>query len=561
MVSERKKGHILMFLIGLVLVVIANQLISKYPVRFDLTEEKRYSISDASKQLLQSLDDVAYIEIYFDGELPSGFKRLKKAISETLEDFKFYAGTNIEYKFIDPSVAKSQQARNEFYQSIVNKGIQPTNLTFKKDGNKTERLIFPGASISYYGKEKAVMLLKGNQAASAEEQLNQSIEGLEYEISSAIRTLASDQRKRIGMVLGHGEPDSLDMAGLNNALLEKYDVFKVDLPNKTKILDGYDALVIAKPTTAFSEEEKYKLDQYIMKGGKALFFLDALQVNMDSAVNGDGTIAIPYELNLTDMLFKYGVRINQNYIQDIVCGNFPVVAGNMGDQPQIRMLPWPFFPVINKFGDHPIVKNMDAISMKFAANIDTVKAEGIKKTPLLYTSEYTRVLTFPVKVAMNDLQKNLDPNLFNKGEQVMGYLLEGKFTSMYKNRMLPDGINKSEFKESGQESAIIVCSDGDMIRNEYNLKTGDPLELGADPFSTTVFANKDFVMNSLEYLLNDNGIITAKAKEIKLRPLDKVKVAEEKTKWQVINLALPILMLVLYGIARHYYRKKKYARF
>ena len=560
MVSRRAE-NILQFLIGLMVVVIANQLISKYPLRFDLTEEKRYSISDASKQLLKSLDDVAYVEVYLDGELPSGFKRLKKSIQETLDDFQFYAGQNIEYKFIDPSQAAGQQAKNEFYRSIANKGIQPTNLAFTKDGNKTEKLIFPGAVVSYYGKEKAVMLLKGNQAASSEERLNQSIEGLEYELSSAIRTLASDQKKKVGIVVGHGESDSLDIAGVRNALLEKYEVFTVDLPRREKSLDNYDALIIAKPTEAFSEKEKYKLDQFIMKGGKALFFLDAMHVDMDSAVNGGGTIAIPHELNLTDLLFKYGVRVNQNYVQDIVCGNFPVVAGNMGDQPQLRMLPWPFYPVVNKFGDHSIVKNMDAVAMKFASNMDTVKAVGIKKTPLLYTSQYSRVLSFPVQVALNDLQNNLDPDRFNQGEQAVAYLLEGVFTSLFKNRNLPDGVDKSDFRETGVKTGILVCSDGDLIRNDFSLKTGDPLELGADPFSQTKYANQDFVLNALEYLLNDNGIITAKAKEIKLRPLDKVKIAEEKTKWQIINLALPLVLLLIYGVVRAYLRKRKYARF
>ncbi|MFY0653838.1 MAG: gliding motility-associated ABC transporter substrate-binding protein GldG [Cyclobacteriaceae bacterium] len=561
MVSERKLHHMLYFLIGLVLVVVANQLINRYPVRFDLTEEKRYSISDASVQLLKSLDDVAYVEVYLDGEMPSGFKRLKKAIEETLEDFQFYAGTNVEYKFIDPSVAKSKQARNEFYKSLIDKGVIATNVNYEKDGNKTQKLIFPGAIISYYGQEKPVLLLKGNQAASAEERLNQSIEGLEYELANAIRIMASDQRKKIGMIRGHGEPDSLNIAGLNNALLDKYDVYSVDLPNRKKALDAYDALLIGKPKSAFSEKEKYKLDQYIMGGGKALFFLDALQVNMDSALNGEGTIAIPYELNLNDLLFKYGVRINQNYVQDIVCGNYPVVVGNMGDQANIQPLPWPFFPVVNKFGEHSIVKNMDAVYMKFASNIDTVKAAGIKKTPLLFTSQYSRVLSFPVKVAMNDLQQSLDPKLFNQGEQAMAYLLEGKFTSMYKNRMLPDFVDKSGFKDTGSETAIIVVSDGDMIRNDFSLQTGEPLELGVDPFTNTTYANRDFIMNSLEYLLNEDGIISAKAKEIKLRPLDKVKVAEEKTKWQIINLVLPLVVLLLYGIGRFYYRKKMYASF
>lgn len=560
MVNSRKIEHILKLLIGLVIIIIINQLIAKFPVRFDLTDEKRYSISEASEDLLKNLDDVVYVEVYLDGELPSGFKRLKKSIAEILDEFSFYAGNNIEYKFIDPSIAKSTKARNEFYQSIVRKGIRPTNLAFNKDGNKTEKLIFPGAVISYLGQEKAVMLLKGNQSASSEERLNQSIEGIEFELSNAIRILASDQRKRIALIQGHNEPDSLNIAGLNNALLEKYDVFKVDLPSRTKSLKNYDAIIIGKPTTRFSEQEKFKIDQYIMNGGKALFFIDALHVDMTEA-EGDGTVALPYDLNLTDMLFKYGVRINQNYVQDIVSGNYPIVAGNMGDQPQIRMMPWPFFPVINSFGSHSIVKNMDAISVKFTSNIDTVKANGIVKTPLLYTSQYSRVITPPVSVSFNDLRNDLNPEIFTAGPQAIGYLLEGTFTSLYKNRILPKGIDKKNFRETGVHSNIIICADGDMIRNEFSLKTGEPLELGVDPFTNTTYANKDFILNGLEYLLNEKGIITAKAKEIKIRPLDKVKVANEKLKWQLINLLLPIVILITYGAMRFYLRKRRYANF
>jgi len=560
MVNNRRTENMLKLLIGLVLVVILNQLVAKFPMRFDLTDEKRFSISKASESLLKNLDDVVYIEVYLDGELPSGFKRLKKSIKETLEEYAYYAGDNIEYKFIDPSIAKSTKARNEFYQSIAQKGIRPTNLAFNKDGNKTEKLIFPGAVVNYFGSERAVMLLKGNQSASSEERLNQSIEGIEFELSNAIRILASDQRKSIGLIQGHGEPDSLNIAGLNNALLEKYDVFKVDLPNRNNSLNRFDAIIIGKPIYGFTEQEKYKIDQFIVQGGKALFFLDALHVNMDSA-SGEGTIALPYNLNLNDMLFKYGIRMNQNYVQDIVSGNYPIVAGNMGNQPQVRMLPWPFFPVINAFGNHPIVKNMDAITVKFVSNIDTVKAVGIRKTPLMFSSQYSRVVNPPVRVSFNDLRNDLNPEIFTSGPQAISYLLEGTFTSMYNNRILPKGINKSSFKSKGSPSGIVVVADGDMIRNEFSLKTGEPLELGVDPFSTTTYANKDFILNALEYLLNDQGLITAKSKEIKIRPLDKVKVANEKLKWQLINLLLPLVFLVVYGVGRFYMRRRKYTRF
>ncbi|MGL1889501.1 MAG: gliding motility-associated ABC transporter substrate-binding protein GldG [Reichenbachiella sp.] len=555
-----KWENILQLGIGVMLIVILNQVVSLYPMRWDLTEEKRYSISDATKELLTSLNEPVYVTVYLEGEMPAGFKRLKKSIGETLDQFRYYADQKVVFNFVDPSIAKSTKARNEFYRSLMQKGLQPTNLNYTENGNKVEKLIFPGALISYYGKELPVTLLKGNQGASAEERLNQSIEGLEYELGSIIRSLSTDKRKNIGMVLGHEEPDSLNLAGLTGLLMEKYNLFKIDLPKRENDLSLYDALLFPKPTTAFTAKEIFIIDQFIMNGGKTLFFIDALSVNMDSA-NGEGTYAFPYELGLDDLLFKYGVRINKAYVQDVYSGDFPLVAGLMGDQPQIRMMPWPFFPIINTFGDHPITKNLDAVQMKFVSTIDTVKAVGVKKNALLKTSQYSLISNAPVKVSFNELQKSLDPKRFNAGNQTVAYLLEGEFTSLYKNRILPKGVDKRGFKESSISTSVLVCGDGDMIRNEFDLKTGAPLELGLSPYNQQKFANGDFVMNALDYMLSGNGLITSKAKEISIRPLDKVKIADEKLMWQLINLILPIVLLVGYGILRYWVRKRKYANF
>lgn len=555
-----KGQNILQLGIGLVIIIILNQLVGMYPMRWDLTEEKRYSISPATKEVLNSLREPVYITVYLDGEMPAEFKRLRKAISETLDQFTYYSDKKVKFNFTDPSVAKSTKARNEYYGSLMNKGLQATNLNYSKDGVKVEKWIFPGAIVSYYGQEIPVTLLKGNKGASAEERLNQSIEGLEYELANVIRSLSTDRRKSVGMVLGHDEPDSLNLAGLTGVILDKYDLFKVDLPNRKESLSRYDAIVLPKPTTAFSAREKYLIDQYIMNGGKVLLFIDALRVNMDSA-SGEGTYAFSYDLGLDDMLFKYGVRINQNFVQDIFSGDFPIVAGMMGDQPQIRMLPWPFFPIINTYANHPITKNLDAVQVKFASTIDTVKADGVEKIPLLMTSQYSLISSAPVKVAFNELQKNLDPKRFNAGSQVISYLLKGNFTSIYKNRILPKAVNKSGFKESSVETSILVCADGDMIRNEFDLKSGAPLELGLSSYNQQKFANADFVMNALDFMLNDQGIIMSKNKEVQIRPLDKVKVADEKIKWQAINLVLPILVLIIFGTGRYYLRKRKYANF
>lgn len=560
MVGKKQLESLLKLGIGLMLIVIVNQLAAIFPLRLDLTEEKRYSVTPATRALLDDLQETVYIEVFLEGEMPAGFKRLRTSIEETLNQFDYYANGLIQVDFIDPSSALNEKARNEYFRSLLERGLQPTNLSYKRDGNKTEKLIFPGAIVSYFGQELPVMLLKGSQSATSEERLNQSIEGLEYELANAIRILSNDRRKTVALIKGHGEPDSLNLAGLTNAMLEKYDVFNVNLSQGNKDLNRYDAVVFPKPTTSFSPKEKFQIDQYIMNGGKALFFVDALRVNMDSA-SGEGTFAFPYELGLDDLLFKYGVRVNRDYVQDMVCGEYPIVAGNMGDQAQIRMLPWPFFPMVNNFGNHPIVKNLDAVSMKFVSTIDTVKADGIEKIPLLKTSAYSMVNQAPVKVAFNELRKNLDPERFNQGSKNVAYLLKGKFTSVFKNRILPEGIRKVGFIADGSETSLLVCSDGDMIRNEFSLKDGAPLELGLSPYSQMKFANKDFVMNALDYMLNDQGLIVSKNKSFAIRPLDKVKVANDKFKWQLINLVLPVVCLILYGVLRAYWRKRKYANF
>ncbi|MEQ9422810.1 MAG: gliding motility-associated ABC transporter substrate-binding protein GldG [Cyclobacteriaceae bacterium] len=551
--------YLLKFLIGVVFVVIVNQLSYRFPIRLDLTEENRFTINEATKQMLTNLDDVVFVDVYLYGDMPSGFERLQRSVRETLDEFSIYAGGNIQYRFVDPDQARSEQARNEFMQYLANNGIQPTNVFANEDGNRIQKLIFPGAIVSYYGDEQGVLLLKGNRGASPEEILNQSIENIEFEIANAIRTLVQTERKLIGFVRGHNELDSLELAGFTNVLLEKYDVFNVNLNRLQRPLSTYDALLVIKPEEPFNELEKYNLDQYIMNGGKAMFFIDAMGVNMDSA-SGEGTIAFPKELNLRDQLFKYGVRINDNLVQDVSSGDYPVIAGNIGDQPQITMLPWPFFPVANQFGDHSIVKNIDAVYVKFVSNIDTVREEGIAKTPLIYTSQYSRVMAPPVRVAFNDLQQSLDPQLFIDGIQPIAYLLEGEFTSLYNNRILPKGADKSSFIEQGVRSKIIVCSDGDLVRNEINIQTNQPMDLGYDQFKQVTYGNKDFVMNSLEYLLDEKGLINARNKEISIRPLDKVKIQDERSWWQAFNLLLPIVVLIAFGYLKYYLRRRKYAR-
>jgi ABC-2 type transport system permease protein len=558
--KSKKFGDVLVLANSLVFLVLINLLASHYFFRVDLTEEKRFSIKPQTKEMLSALDDKVYVEVYLEGELNSSFRRFQKAIRETLEEFRIYSDNRIEFTFVNPTTAMSEKARNEFMQELAQKGITPTNVVDPKDGQVTEKIIFPGVLISYGGFEKGVTLLKGNKALTSEEQINQSIEGIEYELANTIHTLVNTDRKRVGFVTGHGELDSLDIASFNNSLLELYEVFKVDLTKKGSSLNKYDALIIAKPTKPFSAPEKFYLDQYIMGGGSVLFLLDKLEATMDSA-SSENYVAFPYQLNLDDQLFKYGVRINQDLVQDRSSGLYPVITGETGGKPQIQLLPWPFFPLLNQYADNPITRNLDAVVAKFISSIDTVKADGIKKTPILFSSQNSRKLAAPVAVSINDVRKNVKDEDFSGSYIPVGYLLEGKFTSLYKNRFLPDGIEKGDVKEIGSEAKLIVFADGDLVRNDVNPRNGQPQQLGYDPFTRYTFANEQLLMNAVAYLVNNTGLITARNKEVKIRPLNKEKIRLEKTKWQIINLVLPIVFIVAYGIVRAMVRKRKYSRF
>jgi len=532
---------------------------NNYFFRLDLTEEKRYTLSPTTANLLAETTEEIYVELYLDGDLPPGFIRLRKAIIETLDEFKYQSGSGLTYRIIDPNQTSSERARNEFIQKLAEKGIPPTDVFATENARQVQRRVFPGAIVSYRGEELGVNFLKGGRMGSAEETLNQSIEGVEYELAVAIQQLSRPAKKRIGIVQGHSEWDSLDIAGLTGLLKDRYDVFRMRLSDRPKVI-GFDALIVAGSKNKFSELDKYKLDQFLMSGGKLLFFLNSLYVNMDSATNAEqNNFAVAVDLNLDDMLFKYGVRINYNYIQDINSGFYPIVTGNFGDRPDIRLMPWPFYPVINNFANHPTVRNLDAVWTRFVSSIDTVKAEGISKYPLLMTSPYTRVIAAPAQVRINDV-RDLTPSDFRSGTKAVGYLLEGSFSSLYKNRFLPDMADNSDFRADGFPSQVLVVSDGDFVRNEKSTRTDQAFPVGFDPYDNQQFANGDFVINVLQHMLDEQQLILARNKTVQIRPLDRVKAEQEKTRWQILNITLPLVFVLFFGLIWQLFYRAKYRR-
>jgi len=553
---QKKTGDLLLLANGIAFVVLLNLVSQGYFFRLDLTEEKRYTIKPQTKELLKNLDDEVFVEVFLEGDLNPGFKRFQKAIKETLEEFRIYSHNKVKFIFTNPTQAKGEKARNEFMSALASKGITPMNVIETQNGQRVEKFIFPGALVSYGGFEAGVMLLKGNRAKNAQEVLNESIEGTEYELANAIYKLSNPNRKQIGWLKGHGELDSLEVASLIHSLSEQYQVQPVDLTEKKQI-KNFSLLIVAKPTQAFSQTDKYKLDQYLMHGGNLLFLLDRMDANMDSA-SRDDYYAFPYNTQLDDQLFKYGARINPDLIEDRVAGKYPIVVGKAGNRPQMMQLDWPFFPLINQYAEHPITRHLDATLTKFISSIDTVKATGIKKTPLLFSSPYTRKITTPVKVGVNDLRKQLHEGNFNQGKKPVAYLLEGRFTSLFKNRFAPDGVDTAGFLDHSRPAKIIVVADGDVARNDVNKREQKPQQLGFDPIMQYTFANEDLLMNMVAYLTDENGLIRVRNKEVKIRPLDKEKI-KDKTTWQFINLILPVLLVIVLGGGRSYLRKRKYA--
>lgn len=557
--KSKKFGDYLLLANGILFLMLINLLSSQFFFRLDLTEEKRYTIKEPTREILKNLEDEIFVEVYLAGELNAGFRRFQKAIRETLEEFRIYSGNKIQYAFVDPSVAQSEKARNEYMAELASKGIRPTNVVDNRNGQRVEKIIFPGAVLSYDGVEKGVMLLKGNKAGTPEEEINQSIEGIEFELANALYKLTEPDPKQIGFVSGHREIAGINVSAFQNAVGELYHMRNI-LLNDPDITD-FAAIIIAKPGITFSPIDKYHLDQYIMKGGKVLFLLDKLDASMDSASQANN-FAFPLQTNLDDQLFKYGVRINPDLIQDRYAGRYPVITGQRADgTPQLQLMDWPYFPLINRFSDHAITHNLDVVLTRFVSSIDTVRADGVTKTPLLFTSRFSRKLVAPVNVNINELRENQTAEQFTESFIPVAYILEGEFTSLFKNRFLPDGADKTSFQETSDANKLIVVSDGDLARNEVNTRTGQPQPLGFDPFTNYTFANQDLLLNMIAFLIDENGLIRARNKEIKIRPLDREQVADEKLLWQIINLFVPILLLITYGFMRSYLRKRRFANF
>ncbi len=559
--NKNKKRDLTALALAIVIIVLLNFLASFVFHRFDLTSEKRYTLSDATKSLLAKLDDVVYVKVYLDGDFPAGFKRLRNETKEMLDEFRAYSNENIEYEFINPSENTDKKQQNEIFKQLYDKGLQPTNLEVKDEHGTSQQIIWPAALISYKGKQLPWQLLKTQSYQSPEAQLNNSIQALEYEFASSIRNLTTLFRPEIAFIHGQGELDTLATKDIRDALKEFYFVDDIAINEQLGVLNQYKAIVIAKPDTTFSDKDLFIIDQFVIKGGKVLWVIDPLFTPVDSLSRKGATMAIPYELNLENILFKYGVRINPNMLIDLQCSAIPVNKAFKGQQPRFELMPWYFSPLITPSNVHPISKNLDLIKTDFVSSIDTIETPGIKKTILLRSSKYTKTLNSPVRVDMNYLRYQPDEKQFKDSYQNIAVLLEGKFESVFKNRLPKEILNDSAigYQPDGKQTSMIVISDGDVIKNDIQYNTGKVYTLGFDKYTNQMYGNKNFILNCINYLCDDSGLISVRARELTLRLLDKKKIKTQRVKWQVINTGLPLLIIIIFGMIYHFNRKRKYA--
>jgi gliding-associated putative ABC transporter substrate-binding component GldG len=539
-------------------VIALNVLAGFVPFRLDLTEDRRYSLSKATENLLGNLEEELFVDVYLDGELPAGFQRLQNSIRETLDEFKVHAGNRLTYRFIDPSEISDPKERAALYDSLAAKGIVPTNVIEGGTDDRRERLIFPGAVLRYGARESAVLLLRGNVARSAQENLNLSAENVEFNLATALRELTRTEKKKIGLLSSYSpNVPGVRLSDLIVSLQKNYELFQVNLPASPN-LDGLDAVLVVKPEVPFAEADQFKLDQFIVKGGRALFFVDAAKTD---SVGREGVYAFPNPLNLDDLLFRYGVRLNPNLVRDVLSARIPLNVGTLGDKPNIQLVPWRLYPLINSFGASPIVRNLDAVYVRGTGTLDTVRASGIAKIPLLLTSPNTQVLQLPAIIPYNEARQPPSPEQYQAGVQLISCLLEGTFRSAFENRILPGDPRAQSFVATGQPSKILVCADGDLPLNDFDARRQVPLPLGFDRFSSDrhVFANKEFILNAVDYLLDENGVITARNKEVRLRPLDTLRLRDERLTWQVLNLAGPLVLVGLLGGVWYLWRRRRFA--
>lgn len=553
---------------ALLLLLAVNYLFSFLRLRADLTREKRFTVSEATRDLLNGLQDRVDVTLLMDGDMPAGFRKLAVSSTDMLKEFRAIAPNHIRFRAGKPGEGIPDSLRPILVDSLRTLGINATNVKAQtKEGEgQEEQLVYPGAVIRYKDRTIGVDFLQGQNFQDGINSLNNAEALLEYKLASGIQKIIRDTVPLIGYLTGNGEPMDYRVYDLVERTLRPHYAFRfIPIDSVQVIPPVFKALLIVKPLSRFSEPQKLKIDQYIMNGGKVIWAIDNLYASLDSLQRSEGRfIAFDMGLNLEDQLFRYGLRINQDLVQDLQCDKIPSVVGSMGDKPQIQLLPWPYFPLLRNTSGHPISGNMDYVLSQFPQSLDTVKAEGIRKTVLLSSSTESRALSTPALVEWASVRNEEDLKKFTRQDIPVAILLEGRFQSLFANRMtqpMADSLYASglPFKDRAENGQMVVVADGDIFLNPLN-QTEGPLPMGMNMYTKQQYANREFLLNTLEYMVGNSGILGTRGKDYTLRLLDKSTYEDSKGFWQFINIVLPVLAVLAFIALYQFLRRRKYAR-
>lgn len=552
------------FAIGVVAIGLIVYISNFVNFRLDLTSEKRYTLDKTTKEVLAELDDVVHIRVFLDGDLPMGFRRMRRELKELLDEFNVYGQRMFEYEFVNPLGSVNKTERDAFVRDLYDRGLEPTNIQERDPrGGTNQRIVFPGAVVSFKGREQVVNLLKNNPTLSGEENINISVQGFEYSFISTILALKPDSMPKLAFVHGHGQLDELETGDIAQELVKQFEVHRVILGGEVGGLNPYSVVVMAGPTERVSEADKLVLDQYIMGGGSVLWVVDGVNVSVDSLSQGATTLAFPNDHNLEDILFKYGARVNPTLIQDMQCAVVPINVALQGQDSRFVPAPWVFYPLLNAPVSHPITRNLNLISSRFVSPIDTVGMDSnIDKQVLLRTSPYSRTLNVPLFINLRQIEQSPLETDFNKSNIPVAVLLEGIFPSAFTNRPLTAFNNGKPFSfhDRSVPTRMVVISDADIIRNEVSRRADGAYitPLGYDRYSRQTYGNKEFLVNVINYLNDDKGLMNLRTREFMLRLLDKSKILEQRVRWQVINLTIPSVVLLVFVAVWLIVRRKRY---
>ena len=531
--------------------------------RIDLTSDKRYSIADQTKMLMAKTDSPLKVVVYLDGDLNPGFLRLKKSTAELLDELSVYSNHNIDIQFENPSLADSPEQREKKYTELQNRGLAPTAVYERdKEGKSIQKVIFPWIEMTYKGKKVQVCLLKNILGNSGEENLNISVENLEFEITDGIRRLVNTEVSKIAFLEGHGELSEAETYDISKTLSKYFQIDRGTIATNATILDNYKAVIIAKPTKPFSESDKFIIDQYIMHGGRVLWLLDGVRISKENLSTIGLSPAIELDLNLNDQLFRYGVRINPVLLQDVQCASVPVNIARAGTTPQFEPTPWYFAPLLLTSPEHPITRNITEVRSEFCSGIDLVgDNKQVKSQLLLATSDNTHIVGAPTTIDLSQKIKPNDKAYFNAGYVPVAVAMEGNFESDFANRMIPAGLtNTSPIRRQSLNTRQIVVADGGIIRNETTEKDSTTIPLGFDRYMNQQFGNKDFIQNAVLYLADNDGWMQLRSRTLKLRLLNKRITNEDRITWELINVLVPLGLLLIFGIGYQIQRKRKYTK-